>query len=95
MDSCNAPHHDDETAPSKSDDEHALPEPRLTKILRLEASLGDALDVGERGAGTTANRSPDRWNIFRAPAQRHAPPGGERRLADHSAGRHQRSQISA
>ena len=28
-----------------------LPEPRLTKILRLEASLGEALDVGNVGHG--------------------------------------------
>jgi hypothetical protein len=29
----------------------SLPEPRLTKILRLEASLGDALDVGSVAQG--------------------------------------------
>ena len=28
-----------------------LPEPRLTKILRLEASLGEALDVGNVAQG--------------------------------------------
>ncbi len=28
-----------------------LPEPRLTKVLRLEASLGDALDVGNVAQG--------------------------------------------
>jgi hypothetical protein len=46
-----------------------LPEPCLWKIFRLEASLGEALDLGKRSAGATANRPPDRWDIHRASGQ--------------------------
>ncbi len=47
----NAWHHDQKTAPSKVTMSMRLPEPRLTKILRLEASLGDVVDVGQVAEG--------------------------------------------
>ena len=61
---------------------HLLPEPVLTKIFRLEASLGEVLEVGEvvsRGDGESSSspaaRSPDPNSTERSSRE-------PRRLAD-------------
>ena len=43
-----------------------LPEPHLTKIFRLEASLGEALDLGNVAQGRRRIVPLDRWHIRRA-----------------------------
>jgi hypothetical protein len=42
-----------------------LPDPQLTKVFRLEASLGEALDVGHVAQGQR-RIVPLRWHVRRA-----------------------------
>ena len=83
-----AARHDPEWPQKECMMSNRLPEPRLTKIFRLEASLGEALDVGNVAQGRR-RIVPLTGGTFAGPeTQRHAPPGSQRRLADRPARRH-------
>ena len=61
-----------------------LPEPRLTHVYRLEAALGEPLDIGDVSQGYRRIVAADRRHIHGAGAQREAAARRERRLADRS-----------
>ena len=64
-----------------------LPEPRLTLVYRLEAVLGEPLDLGEVEPGAPAHRPADRRHIRGARHEGTAAAGRKRRLAERLAGR--------
>jgi muconolactone delta-isomerase len=62
--------------------------PRLTPVYRLDATVGEPLDLGGGGPGPAAHRAAHRWHVHGAAAERHARPGRECGLADRPARRH-------
>jgi len=65
-----------------------LPDPRLTRVFRLEATLGETTRSRRHGSWPPAHRPADRRRVRRSRAQREAAPGRERRLADRPRRRH-------
>ena len=65
-----------------------LPEPRLTAVYRLEATLGEPLELGHTARPPT-HRAPHRRDLHRCPHRaRDTGPRRQRGLADDPPGRH-------